>query len=214
MCKRCRVTRLFGVNPRVYNHAALGAQILSPLTYPTYFSHTSPLLHTSHSFPSFFKPYNMFVYTGKLKWQSEAVDEVLVVVLPSGPVRLGDQIFTFSQWTHDSKGNKKVTWCQQQTIDKVTRDDNGSDNFHFGAGWYKYQVVAARTYEALTITMGSPGTYTTVMDVQRVYLSGGETSNGSARLWAGRLNWCDFSPLLLIFILRPQPCRESKSEYS
>ncbi len=143
----------------------------------------------------------MFVYTGKLEWQSEAVDEVLVVVLPSGPVRLGDQIFTFSQWTHDSKGNKKVTWCQQQTIDKVTRDNNGNDNFHFGAGWYKYQVAAAPNYETLTITMGSPGTYTTKMDVQRVYLSAGESSNGSARLWAGRLNWCGFFNFTAYFIL-------------
>jgi hypothetical protein len=134
----------------------------------------------------------MFVYTGKLEWQSEAVNEIFVVVLPNGPVRLGDQIFTFSQWTHDSKGNKKVTWCQQQTIDKVTREDNGDDSFHFGAGWYKYQVVASQGYQTLSIKMYTSGSSST-MNVERMYLSAGDASAGSARLWAGRLNWYAFS---------------------
>ncbi len=135
----------------------------------------------------------MFVYAGKLNWQSEAVDEVFVVVLPAGPVRLGDQIFTFSQWTHDSKGNKKVTWCQQQTIDKVTRDDNGNDNFHFGAGWYQYQVAMGQNYETLSMKMYHDQGNST-MNVKRVYLSVGESLSGSARLWVGRLNWYVSSP--------------------
>ncbi|KAK4246016.1 hypothetical protein C7999DRAFT_33571 [Corynascus novoguineensis] len=142
----------------------------------------------------------MFVYTGKLNWQSEAVNEVFVVVLPSGPVRLGDRIFTFSQWTHDSKGNKKVTWCQDQIIDKVTRENNGDDSFHFGAGWYKYQVLASDNYQTLSIKMYH-GTYSRTMEVQRMYLTAGDASDGSARLWAGRLNWpqyADNEPILVI----------------
>ncbi|KAL2198848.1 hypothetical protein P885DRAFT_6595, partial [Corynascus similis CBS 632.67] len=142
----------------------------------------------------------MFVYTGKLNWQSEAVNEIFVVVLPSGPVRLGDRIFTFSQWTHDSKGNKKVTWCQNQIIDKVTRESNGDDSFHFGAGWYKYQVLASDNYQTLSIRMYHD-TYSRTMEVQRMYLSAGDASDGSARLWAGRLNWpqyADNEPILVI----------------
>ncbi|KAH6851378.1 hypothetical protein B0I37DRAFT_404997 [Chaetomium sp. MPI-CAGE-AT-0009] len=89
----------------------------------------------------------MFIYTGKLQWQGEAVDELLVVVLPNGPVRVGDPIWTLSQWTRDSKGNKKVLWNQQQFIEKVTRADSGDDTFHFGAGWYKYNVEAHNVYQ-------------------------------------------------------------------
>lgn len=132
----------------------------------------------------------MFIYTGKLNWWSEAVDEVFVVALPAGNATKGDQIFTFSQWTHDSKGNKKVTWCQTQTIDKVTREDNGEHGFHFGAGWYRYNVRATPGYETLTITMATPNGGDRVMVVDRMYHSEPDGSNGAARFWAGRLNWC------------------------
>ncbi|KAK3905147.1 hypothetical protein C8A05DRAFT_31020 [Staphylotrichum tortipilum] len=143
----------------------------------------------------------MFIYTGKLNWWSEAVDEVFVVALPAGPVRQGDQIFSFSQWTHDSKGNKKVTWCQAQTIDKVTREDNGEHGFHFGAGWYRYQVRATPGYETLTITMATPNGGDRVMVVDRMYQTLEGETNGSARLWAGRLNWpqyADNEPILVV----------------
>jgi hypothetical protein len=131
----------------------------------------------------------MFIYTGKLEWYSSAVDELLVVVLPNGPVRVGDEIFTYSQWTKDSKGNKKVKFFQHQFIDKVTRADNGDDTFTFGRGYYSYKVQVQEGYRTISLTMSNPAGAERNMSLDRMYLPSGETSTGSARIWTGTLNW-------------------------
>lgn len=131
----------------------------------------------------------MFIYTGKLQWSHYGVDELLVVVLPSGPVRIGDSIYTYSQWTVDSKGNKKQKWFSHQPIDKVSRAENGDDSFHFGQGWYKYEVLAREAYRTISITMSNPGGGKSTMTLERTYFSSGETPPAPARMWTGRLDW-------------------------
>lgn len=39
-------------------------------------------------------------------------DELLAVVLPNGPVRVGDTIYSYSRWTVGSKDSKKDNWFQ------------------------------------------------------------------------------------------------------
>ncbi|GAB1318009.1 hypothetical protein MFIFM68171_08219 [Madurella fahalii] len=131
----------------------------------------------------------MFIYTGKLHWEPYGVNELLVVVLPNGPARAGDTIFTHSQWTVDSRGNRKQNWSQCQTIDKVTRSENGEDTFYFGKGYYSYAVQAQQGYQALSITMSNPGGSKKTMSVDRTYTSSGDVSMDEARIWTGKLSW-------------------------
>lgn len=135
----------------------------------------------------------MFIYTGKLNWGTSAYNELLVAVLPNTPVRVGDSIYTFSQWTSDAHKNKKVNFFQHQIIDKVTKADNGDDVFHFGAGYYSYQVQAQQGYHGLSITMSvshAENSPRSNMVLGRLYQSTEEVSMAtSARIWTGKLNW-------------------------
>ncbi|KAJ4294803.1 hypothetical protein N0V88_005037 [Collariella sp. IMI 366227] len=131
----------------------------------------------------------MFVYTGNLSWWSSAVDELLVVVLPEGSLRQGDEIYTYSQWTKDSKGNKHVKWFQRQVIDKVTRNEKGDDIFHFGKGYYSFKVRLESSAENLALTMSNPAGAESEMYLERMfYQPGKDLSNRAARIWTGSVN--------------------------
>lgn len=135
----------------------------------------------------------MFIYTGKLHWEPYGVNELLVVVLPNGPARVGDRIFTHSQWTVDAKGNKKKNWSQYQTIDKVTRTANADDTFYFGQGYYSFEVQAQQGYRAISLTMSNPGGSKKTMTLERTYLSSGDGLVDPARIWTGRLDWPQYA---------------------
>lgn len=131
----------------------------------------------------------MFIYTGKLEWSRYGVDELLVVVLPNGPVRLNDTVYLSSQWTVDSKGLKKQKWFSAQTVQKVTKAENGDDSFYLNSGWYAYDVQSQNGYQSISITMSNPGGGKSNMVLDRVYQPKGDVAVETARIWTGRFDW-------------------------
>ncbi|KAF7551999.1 hypothetical protein G7Z17_g4619 [Cylindrodendrum hubeiense] len=135
----------------------------------------------------------MFIYTGQLQWQRYAVDELFVVVLPNGPVRVGDTVYLYSQWTVDSKGFKKPKWFQHQTVEKLTRDDNGDDTFSLSHGYYSWEIQSQQSYQKISITMSKASGYQSIMSLERTYQPKGEVSTDSARIWTGSLDWPQYA---------------------
>lgn len=143
----------------------------------------------------------MFIYTGKLHWEPYGVNELLVMVLPNGPARVGDSVFIHSQWTVDAKGEKNKKWSQYQTINKVTRAENGDDTFHFGKGYYTFEVQAQQSYRTVSLTMSNPAGFKKNMGLERTYLTDGDVSANEARIWTGSLCWPQLAtdePLVVI----------------
>lgn len=131
----------------------------------------------------------MFVYTGRLEWSRYGVDELFVVVLPNGPVRVNDTVYLSSQWTVDSKGFTKQKWFSAQTVQKVSKTDDGEDSFYLHQGWYAYDVQSQQGYQSISITMSNPGGGKSTMTLNRVYQPKGDAPVEAARIWTGRFDW-------------------------
>ncbi|VUC32853.1 unnamed protein product [Clonostachys rosea] len=131
----------------------------------------------------------MFIYSGKLQWLRYGAGELLVVVLPNGPVRVGDTVYLSSQWTVDGSGFKKQKWFSAQTVQKVVKANNGDDTFILHGGYYLYEISSQQGYKTINITMSNPGGAKDHMTLERVYQSKGEVAAQSARIWTGKLDW-------------------------
>uniref|UniRef100_A0A8H7KBM2 Uncharacterized protein n=1 Tax=Bionectria ochroleuca TaxID=29856 RepID=A0A8H7KBM2_BIOOC len=131
----------------------------------------------------------MFIYSGKLQWLKYGVGELLVVVLPNGPVRVGDTVYLSTQWTVDAAGSKKQKWFSAQTVQKVVKAGNGDDTFILHGGYYLYEISSQQGYKTINITMSNPGGSKDHMTLERVYQSKGEVAAESARIWTGKLDW-------------------------
>lgn len=130
----------------------------------------------------------MYIYAGKLNWSKYSVGEVFVVILPDGPVRVGDTIYFFSQWTVDSQGNKSVNWFDKKVIETVSKTADGQDTFTLAHRWYSYNVVSNQNYKSLTITMSNPVGGKQDSTVDLVYQPKGQVSD-AARVWTGKFDW-------------------------
>ncbi|CAH0058640.1 unnamed protein product [Clonostachys solani] len=131
----------------------------------------------------------MFIYSGKLQWFNYGLGELLVVVLPNGPVRVGDTVYLSSQWTVDASGFKKQKWFAARTVEKVVKADNGDDTFTVTGGYYVFVISSQQGYKTINITMSNPGGSKDHMTLERVYQSKGEVTAESARIWTGKLDW-------------------------
>ncbi|KAJ4269515.1 hypothetical protein NW762_001176 [Fusarium torreyae] len=120
----------------------------------------------------------MFVYQGKLNWYHYAKDETFVIILPSGPVRVGDSVYLFSQWTVDAQGVKKRNWFDTITVDTVTQTQASDVTFYL-----KGACVVMRNPQN---GVSSP------MPLQRIWESDQELT-GTTRIWTGKFNWMNFA---------------------
>ncbi|KAF4453690.1 hypothetical protein F53441_3699 [Fusarium austroafricanum] len=135
----------------------------------------------------------MFVYQGKLNWYHYAKDETFVIVLPSGPVRVGDTVYLFSQWTEDSKGNKKVNWFSTLTVETVTQTQAADVTFYLKGSWYNFTITTKGGYEQLSVVMRNPNNgVSDPMALKREWKSDQELT-GTTRIWTGKFKWMNFA---------------------
>ncbi|KAH6873881.1 hypothetical protein B0T10DRAFT_553013 [Thelonectria olida] len=152
----------------------------------------------------------MFIYSGKLKWQKYAQDETFVIILPNGPVRVGDTAYFFSQWTVDSKGVTKPNWFQSLVINKVSKTPSGDDTFTFAHHYYSWEITSQQVYDKLDVTMANPTNYKSTMTLDRIWQSEGDQSAGSARIWTGKINWVHFASNEMAIFIVPEGFGEGK----
>ncbi|RGP78702.1 hypothetical protein FLONG3_3157 [Fusarium longipes] len=135
----------------------------------------------------------MFVYQGKLNWWTYAKDETFVVILPSGPVRVGDSVYLFSQWTQDAQGMKKRNWFQTIAVDSVTQTDSSDVTFVLKGAWYNFTVTTKSGYKEISVVMRNPTNgVSDPMPLKRIWESKQELT-GTTRVWTGKFKWLDFA---------------------
>ncbi|KAI8679313.1 hypothetical protein NCS57_00209000 [Fusarium keratoplasticum] len=135
----------------------------------------------------------MFVYQGKLNWYHYGVDETFVIVLPNGPVRVGDSVYLFSQWTVDAQGNKKRNWFDTIIVDSVTQTQATDVTFYLKGAWYNYAVTTEGGYKSLSVVMRNPTNgVSKPMPLQRIWESEQELT-GTTRIWTGKFSWMHFA---------------------
>ncbi|KAG5759629.1 hypothetical protein H9Q72_012241 [Fusarium xylarioides] len=98
----------------------------------------------------------MFVYQGKMNWWTYAINETFVVVLPNGPVRVGDSVYLFWKWTVDAKGVKNGNVFQTISVDSVTQTSATDVTFVLKGSWYSFTVTTKGGYENISIVMRNP----------------------------------------------------------
>ncbi|KAJ4248100.1 hypothetical protein NW762_012870 [Fusarium torreyae] len=135
----------------------------------------------------------MFVYQGKMNWWTYAKDETFVVVLPNGPVRVGDSVYLFWKWTVDAKGVKNGNVFQTISVDSVTQTSATDVTFVLKGSWYSFTVTTKGGYENISVVMRNPqGGVSDPMQLKREWKSDKELT-GTTRIWTGKFKWMDFA---------------------
>ncbi|CAG8487775.1 374_t:CDS:1 [Gigaspora rosea] len=92
------------------------------------------------------------IYVGKLNWYDFAVNELFVVVFPSG---IGEDLPVTAhwQWTKNSSGESKVN---RDLTDKQHKNSQDPQMFYFGDGYYTFNCTADDKNKTLAVTMSNP----------------------------------------------------------
>ncbi|KAJ4135494.1 hypothetical protein BFJ70_g14012 [Fusarium oxysporum] len=144
----------------------------------------------------------MFVYEGRLDWKPYGDNETFVIILPDGPVRVGDTAYLFSQWTKDAQGTKKANFFQKSAIEKVSKTPSGDDTFIAKASYYSWEITSHDVYGKLDVVMSNPAGAKSNMSFKRIWQSKGEQATGAARIWTGKISWSKYaSDEMSIFIV-------------
>ncbi|CAM1511899.1 Fc.00g094120.m01.CDS01 [Cosmosporella sp. VM-42] len=152
----------------------------------------------------------MFIYSGKLKWQGYGEDETFVIILPNGPVRVGDSAYLFFQWTVDAKGVKKPNWFQNLIVSKASKTQSGDDTFVLAHHYYSWEITTQQVYGKLNVTMSNPTNFKSTMTLDRIWQSRGEQSTGTARIWTGKINWVQFASNEMAIFIVPEGFGDGK----
>jgi hypothetical protein len=141
----------------------------------------------SHCLASITVNMSYFTYYGKLK------DELVVAVLPNGTVEADDPVYIYTE-------KKAMPYSVRYT--SITKD--GDDKFTFHDGYYEFEGVATKAYQALSLTRKtiSDGQSVTIA-LSRQY-SQPQTvtprSNGP-KIWTGTINfhsWAKEEPFVVV----------------
>ncbi|KAF5978827.1 hypothetical protein FCOIX_5629 [Fusarium coicis] len=126
----------------------------------------------------------MFVYLGKLNWLSYAKNETFALILPKGPVRAGDSVYLFSQWTEDIQGNQKSNWFTTIVIEKVEKTSGGDDKFALKGSWFNFEITTQKSKD--------------------------DKVTDPARIWTGKIDWREFATNELALFVVPEGFGEGK----
>ncbi|EWZ31644.1 hypothetical protein FOZG_14767 [Fusarium oxysporum Fo47] len=143
----------------------------------------------------------MFVYEGRLDWKPYGDSETFVIILPDGPVRVGDTAYLFSQWTKDAQGTKKANFFQKSAIEKVSKTPSGDDTFIAKASYYSWEITSHDVYGKLDVVMSNPAGAKSNMSFKRIWQSKGEQATGAARIWTGKISWSKYASDEMIPVL-------------
>jgi predicted nucleic acid-binding Zn-ribbon protein len=152
----------------------------------------------------------MFVYEGRLEWSKYAQNETAIIILPSGPIRAGDIAWILSQWTVDSKGNKKALQSQRIPISQVIRTAKGDDSFSSKPGWYTWKMTSSDNYEKLNLVMSNDAGGMSEMEFKRIWKAEGEWSRECGRIWLGKINWSTFASDEFCLFIAPEGFGEGR----
>ncbi|KND89251.1 hypothetical protein TOPH_06175 [Tolypocladium ophioglossoides CBS 100239] len=145
----------------------------------------------------------MFIYTGKLEWLHYGEDELFVVVLPNGPVRVGDTVYFYFRWTINAKGVKNPKWFQSLNVEEIVKTENGDDTFQLSHGYYSWEIQSQKGYQTITVNMSNPDGHKSAMSLDRTYQPKGEASTDAARIWTGKLDWPRYATNELFIVIVP-----------
>ncbi|KAH8665343.1 hypothetical protein BGZ61DRAFT_522631 [Ilyonectria robusta] len=135
----------------------------------------------------------MFVYQGKLNWYSYASEETFAIVLPNGPVRVGDSVYLFSQWTKDGQGSQKKNWFDTILVDSITQTQATDVTFYLKGAYYSFEVTTTGSYDGLSVIMKNPSNAVSKpMPLKRIWKSD-KVLTGTTRIWTGKFSWMHFA---------------------
>ncbi|KAG5657313.1 hypothetical protein KAF25_005877 [Fusarium avenaceum] len=152
----------------------------------------------------------MFVYEGRLDWKPYGDNETFVIILPDGPVRVGDTAYLFSQWTKDAQGTKKANFFQKSAIDKVSKTPSGDDTFIAKASYYSWEITSRDIYGKLDVVMMNPAGFKSKMEFKRIWQPKGEQATGAARIWTGKISWSKYASDEMSIFIVPEGFGEGK----
>ena len=93
------------------------------------------------------------IYVGKLDWYEYAVNEMFMIVLPTGLCE-GEKALVFWKWTKVASGMKKV---YVEAIDTQNADAAIGNQFHFiQNSYYTFKCNAVENSSVLKVTMKNP----------------------------------------------------------
>jgi hypothetical protein len=112
----------------------------------------------------------MYIYNGKITWQSYAENETITIVFPSG-FNKGDPVAAFWRWTADKDENKNVNQSYIGKISSATPADKKLVLFDTSVNFYRFDADLSSDNEKLTITMTNKnGTTAEATSLQQVLL--------------------------------------------
>lgn len=165
-----------------------------------------PLVLTlQHSDPS--RTPSTVVYTGKLDWLQESVNEMITLVIPSGTsFTNGSFVGMYHQWTVDSSGNQKGNHPINSTFDDVETSVDGNITGTFGDGHkYTYEVTILKDRQEAKLTVSDTlghvvSTTLKQTDFRGLVTKKVRTDSPSPvpmrfawlMLFAGRLSWLEY----------------------
>ncbi|KAI8622991.1 hypothetical protein F5Y19DRAFT_460233 [Xylariaceae sp. FL1651] len=131
----------------------------------------------------------MHIYTGKLNWLKEAVNECFTVVFPVG-MKKGDPVCGFWRWTVVNTGKKNVNQSYIGHISSVGPEENKVVLFDINHNFYQFEAVLSENDTVLTVTMSNKhGTKADPTVLQEVGLdSGSLAAKTGCTIYTGTLN--------------------------
>lgn len=115
----------------------------------------STTLLLKHSVSGLSQDTKWLVYVGKLNWYHYAVDEILIIVVPS-TFSYKDPICAYWQWSVDATGAQKSCADVQGVINIATLKGFKKRIGFFYDEYYKFDGEVARDQESITLTMSNP----------------------------------------------------------
>ncbi|KAH7174192.1 uncharacterized protein B0J16DRAFT_348272 [Fusarium flagelliforme] len=152
----------------------------------------------------------MFVYEGRLDWKPYGDNETFVIVLPDGPVRVGDTVYLFYQWTFNASNVKKDNSFHKIAIDKVSKTPGGDDTFIAKSSYYSWEITSGNVYQKLKVVMRNPSGYESPMEFKRIWQSEGDVTAASTRIWTGKITWDQYANNEMAIFIAPEGLGQDK----
>ncbi|KAG9506359.1 hypothetical protein J7337_003342 [Fusarium musae] len=132
----------------------------------------------------------MFIYQGKFNWGKWAQDETAVIILPSGPIRVGDIVWFLSQWTngYPEKRVDKLNLALRIPIHRAPITKKGDDTINPSPVYFNWEITSSNGYEKLHVVISRDGDKSE-MEFNRIWMPEGEWLRECGRLWLGKINW-------------------------